>query len=79
MKLPEEDFDMTEEGQARYPQPGSRWRHRPSGRCYTVLMMANTLADRKNDYPATVVYQDDLGIQWCRPYSRWHGSMEATL
>lgn len=69
-------MSQVEEYRADFPQPGSRWRHRPSGRYYIVVMMANIISNRE-DYPPTVVYRSELGIAWCRPYSRWHSSMEA--
>lgn len=54
--------------------PGSTWRH-ASGRQYVVLLVANEHAERKTDYPLTVVYQGEDGRVWSRLASAWHRSM----
>lgn len=56
------------------PASTTRWQH-TKGTCYTVLVVSNGDSDRPDEYPETVVYQDDNGKVWSRPLSRWHGSM----
>ena len=56
------------------PASTTRWQH-TKGAFYTVLLVSNGDSDRPDEYPETVVYQDDNGKVWSRPLSRWHGSM----
>lgn len=57
-------------------QVGSKWRHK-NGNLYTILMFANLDTDeaRLDEYPPTIIYQDEKGHVWCRSFSRWHSSM----
>lgn len=56
------------------PASTTRWQH-SKGTIYTVLLVSNGAGERPDEYPETVVYQDDNGKVWSRPLSRWHGSM----
>lgn len=55
------------------PIKNSKWKH-TSGKIYRVLMLTN-LSATKEDYPITVVYEDQSGEIWSRPLSKWHASM----
>lgn len=56
------------------PKPGTRWRH-SKGTYYTVLIVSNGASKRQDEYPTTVVYQNDKGEVWSRPLALWHASM----
>jgi hypothetical protein len=61
------------------PHSWSIWRHKRTGRYYTVIAIANQHADadRRDEYPVTVVHQDNVdGHIWSRPERRWHESFE---
>lgn len=55
----------------------SRWVH-TSGKEYTVLHIANTMAT-KEGYPSMVVYEDDDGNVWTRVVSDWHRSFSEAV
>ena len=55
------------------PEPGTRWMHE-NGNIYTVLLITNEHAINNDNYPVTVVYEENNRI-WSRPLSRWHRSM----
>lgn len=57
------------------PAQGSPWTHRKSGASYKVLLLTNEDAERKDDFPVTVVYQGADGKVWSRPLAEWHGAM----
>ena len=52
-----------------------QWRHRESGRIYTVEGIANINAKREG-WAQTVVYTDDRGELWARPVSEWAAKFE---
>lgn len=56
------------------PELNSHWIHN-NGNQYTVIGVANLEATRHEEYPITVVYQDQKGRLWSRPLSRWYESM----
>lgn len=60
------------EGQRVRPTPGSIWKHH-SGRLYAVDTIANLPG--RDDYPETVIYQDDTLQSWAAPLSDWHRRM----
>lgn len=55
-------------------ETGSLWVHRNTGNHYTVLTVTNRHA-LKPEYPVTVVYRDEHGIDWSRPFAGWHEAM----
>lgn len=58
------------------PVIGETYTHH-SGRIYTVLAVAN-LSSINNDYPPTVVYQDENGTTWTKTIQHFHKTMRLT-
>ena len=63
---------------ASSPKILSEWVHK-SGRRYAVLCIANEHANRPDEYPVTVIYQDQNERVWARPLSRWYDSFTEVL
>lgn len=55
------------------PEVGSKWLS-TRGVTYTVIAVANQKATR-DGWVITVVYQDDTGEIWARPFSEWFEHM----
>lgn len=72
---------LTEENRKQVPAPGSQWRHRPSGRYYTVITMVNMVSDRE-DYPPHCRLQGRAGDSVVPPVftlARQHGGHAMSL
>lgn len=69
------DMVAFDESTPEVPAPNSEWVHK-NGNIYNVITVANLSADRKEEYPATVVYVGADGKVWSRPLTAWHGSMK---
>lgn len=55
--------------------PDSVWKHEKSGLYYQIIMFANMLSERHDDFPHTVVYRRIVDDSiWSRPVSKWHAS-----
>ena len=63
---------------SQLPKVFSVWLHKNGGR-YIVLCITNTCANRPDEYPVTVVYQDQNGKVWSRPLDRWYASFTEVL
>ena len=48
------------------PKPRSIWRHH-SGRCYTIIILANEHSTDLDKFPVYPVYQGSNGRVWTRP------------
>lgn len=54
------------------PAKGSMWRHK-NGHVYTVILIANEHSERE-DYPPTVVYEDEHGDVYAKPLATFFRS-----
>lgn len=61
------------------PRPYDSYKHKKSGKLYTVIITANRYADpdRKKEYPTLIVYrsQEDANI-WAQPLDKFLEKME---
>lgn len=63
---------------SQIPKVLSEWLHK-NGKRYAVLCIANVHSDRPDEYPVTVVYQDQDEKIWTRPLTRWYASFEEVV